>query len=123
MHFGGAGRKDALDAVNRRRFQKGADYEYNAGVDPRAGHGPGIGGFKAQSQIGMALKEGHPCYYVGFSPMPEPGQTIEAVMHAEARFIEKVTQLHPKAEGKPVVVGGSPDGRGVVDPCGKPAPP
>jgi hypothetical protein len=28
-------RKDALDAVNRRRFQQGKDYEYNGNVDPR----------------------------------------------------------------------------------------
>ncbi len=27
-------------------------------VDPRAGHGPGIGGFKAQSEVGVALKAG-----------------------------------------------------------------
>ena len=31
-------------------------------VDPRAGHGPGIGGFKSDSEIGVALKAGHPCY-------------------------------------------------------------
>ena len=30
-------------------------------VDPRAGHGPGIGGFKPDSQIGNALEAGHPC--------------------------------------------------------------
>src|SRR5689334_18759230 len=30
-------------------------------IDPRAGHGPGIGGFKADSEIGVALKAGHPC--------------------------------------------------------------
>lgn len=28
-------RKDALDAVNRRRFEKGQDYQYNGNVDPR----------------------------------------------------------------------------------------
>src|SRR4051794_9495930 len=39
-------------------------------VDPRAGHGPGIGGFKADSEIGVALKAGHPCYFVGFLPEP-----------------------------------------------------
>src|SRR3954452_8939288 len=39
-------------------------------VDPRAGHGPGIGGFKADSEIGVALKAGHPCYFVGFLPDP-----------------------------------------------------
>ena len=29
-------------------------------IDPRAGHGPGIGGFKADSEIGVAFKAGHP---------------------------------------------------------------
>jgi len=40
-------------------------------VDPRAGHGPGIGGFKADSEIGVAFKAGHPCYFVGFLPRPD----------------------------------------------------
>src|SRR5262249_47368958 len=44
--------------------------------DPRAGHGPGIGGMKHDSEIGVALAAGHPCYFVGFLPEPEPGQTI-----------------------------------------------
>ena len=35
---------------------------------------PGIGGFKADSEIGVALQAGHPCYFVGFSPEPQPGQ-------------------------------------------------
>jgi hypothetical protein len=35
-------------------------------IDPRAGHGPGIGGFKMDSEIGIALKQGHPCYFVMF---------------------------------------------------------
>ena len=48
-------------------------------VDPRAGHGPGIGGFKADSEIGVALKAGHPCYFIGFLPDPMPGQTIEDI--------------------------------------------
>ena len=42
-------------------------------VDPRAGHGPGIGGFKADSEIGVAMRAGHPCYFVGFTPEPMPG--------------------------------------------------
>lgn len=46
-------------------------------VDPRAGHGPGIGGFKPMSEIGVAIKAGHPCYFIGFLPDPIPGQTIE----------------------------------------------
>src|SRR5262245_42624688 len=37
-------------------------------VDPRAGHGPGIGGFKPQSEIGVAFRAGHPCYFIGFLP-------------------------------------------------------
>lgn len=74
-------------------------------VDPRAGHGPGIGGFKADSEIGVALKSGHPCYFIGFLPEPVPGQTIEDVSRAEAVFIEKVIALHPQADGKPCVIG------------------
>src|SRR6478609_8821262 len=41
-------------------------------IDPRAGHGPGIGGFKADSEIGVAMKAGHPCYFIGFLPEPVP---------------------------------------------------
>ncbi len=74
-------------------------------VDPRAGHGPGIGGFKADSEIGVALKAGHPCYFVGFLPDPVPGQTIEDIALAEARFLEIVIARHPEAEGRPCVVG------------------
>src|SRR5262249_29358900 len=49
-------------------------------VDPRAGHGPGIGGFKADSEIGVALKAGHPCDFIGFLPDPVPGQTNEDIL-------------------------------------------
>jgi pimeloyl-ACP methyl ester carboxylesterase len=73
--------------------------------DPRAGHGPGIGGMKHDSEIGVALKAGHPCYFVGFAPEPIPGQTIEDVCQAEARFVEEVAARHPSAEGKPVLIG------------------
>ncbi|SDR35286.1 Protein of unknown function [Paraburkholderia fungorum] len=73
--------------------------------DPRAGHGPGIGGFKRDSEIGAALRAGHPCYFVGFLPNPVPGQTVEDVMRAEAAFLEKVIELHPGSPGKPAVIG------------------
>ena len=66
-------------------------------VDPRAGHGPGIGGMKPESEIGVALRAGHPVYFVGFLPKPEPGQTIEDVCHAEGTFIENVAQRHPES--------------------------
>ncbi|OWY40567.1 3-hydroxyalkanoate synthetase [Xenophilus sp. AP218F] len=74
-------------------------------IDPRAGHGPGIGGFKMDSEIGIALQQGHPCYFVMFFPLPEPGQTIESVAKAEAAFIQHVNALHPDADGKPFVIG------------------
>ncbi|MGB7501860.1 MAG: DUF3141 domain-containing protein [Azonexus sp.] len=83
-------------------------------VDPRAGHGPGIGGFKADSEIGMAMGAGHPCYFVGFTPEPMPGQTIEDIMHAEAAFLEKVIALHPEADGKPCVIGNCQAGWAVM---------
>jgi hypothetical protein len=44
-------------------------------IDPRAGHGAGIGGFKPDSQVGVALRAGHPVYFVVFRQHPEPGQT------------------------------------------------
>ena len=74
-------------------------------VDPRAGHGPGIAGFKPESEIGVALEAGHPCYFIGFLPRPEPDQGVEDVVWAETRFLEEVIALHPEAEGKPVVIG------------------
>jgi pimeloyl-ACP methyl ester carboxylesterase len=83
-------------------------------VDPRAGHGPGIGGFKADSEIGVAMKAGHPCYFIGFLPEPMPGQTIEDVARAEAVFIEKVIALHPEADGKPCVIGNCQAGWAVM---------
>ena len=73
-------------------------------IDPRAGHGPGIGGFKMDSEIGIALKFGHPCYFVMFFPQPVPGQTIESVCAAEVQFLKKVGELHPQAD-KPFVIG------------------
>ena len=83
-------------------------------VDPRAGHGPGIGGFKADSEIGVAMKAGHPCYFVGFTPDPMPGQTIEDIARAEAVFLEKVISLHPEADGKPCVIGNCQAGWAVA---------
>lgn len=74
-------------------------------VDPRAGHGPGIGGFKPDSELGVALKAGHPCYFIGFLPFPEPGQTVEDVVEAEIAFLRHVIALHPETAEKPMVVG------------------
>jgi pimeloyl-ACP methyl ester carboxylesterase len=73
-------------------------------VDPRAGHGPGIGGFKTDSEAGMAMNAGHPVYFVTFRPEPEEGQTLMTVMQAEAVFLGEVIKRHPDSP-KPVVIG------------------
>ena len=73
-------------------------------IDPRAGHGPGIGGFKTDSQVGVALKAGHPVYFVSFRRMPEPGQYLSHVTRAEAAFVREVMRRHPAAP-KPIVTG------------------
>ncbi|ASY57018.1 DUF3141 domain-containing protein [Sinorhizobium sp. CCBAU 05631] len=83
-------------------------------VDPRAGHGPGIGGFKADSEIGVAMRAGHPCYFIGFLPVPVPGQTIEDIARAEAAFLEAVMARHPDADGKPCVIGNCQAGWAVM---------
>lgn len=83
-------------------------------VDPRAGHGPGIGGFKADSEIGVAMRAGHEAYFIGFLPEPEPGQTIEDIARAEAVFLEAVIERHPEADGKPCVIGNCQAGWAVM---------
>ncbi|MCA1371373.1 DUF3141 domain-containing protein [Bradyrhizobium sp. BRP14] len=83
-------------------------------VDPRAGHGPGIGGFKADSEIGVAMKAGHPCYFIAFLPEPVRGQTIEDIARAEAVFLETVIAGHPDADGKPCVIGNCQAGWAVM---------
>ena len=82
-------------------------------VDPRAGHGPGIGGFKPDSQVGVALRAGHPVYFVTFSPDPVEGQLLVDVALAEAYFIEEVQKRHP-GSGKPAVIGNCQAGWAVA---------
>ena len=73
-------------------------------VDPRAGQGPGIGGFKADSEIGDALNAGHPVYFIGFSAMPVPGQQFLDVVEGQVKFFERVVELHPDAP-RPFAIG------------------
>ncbi len=73
-------------------------------IDPRAGHGPGIGGFKRDSEVGVALRLGHPVYFVVFFPDPCAGQTLADVLHALRRFVEEVARRHP---GKPPTLYGN----------------
>ncbi len=85
-------------------------------IDPRAGHGPGIGGFKEDSEVGVALKAGHPVYFVIFFPDPEPGQTLADVVDAEAEFVRLVAARHPESP-KPVLVGNCQGGWAVMMPA------
>lgn len=64
-------------------------------IDPRAGHGPGIGGFKRDSEVGIALHEGFPVYFVTFFPAPSPHQRLVDVLHAMRRFVDEVIARHP----------------------------
>lgn len=73
-------------------------------IDPRAGHGAGIGGFKPDSQVGEAFADGHQVYFVAFRPMPEPTQTIVDVRDAEIIFLKHIVEQHPHSP-KPIVVG------------------
>ncbi len=82
-------------------------------IDPRAGHGAGIGGTKVESQVGVARREGHPVYFVIFFQRPEPDQTLADVCAAEATFLKRVQELHPDAP-KPVVIGNCQGGWAVM---------
>ncbi len=82
-------------------------------VDPRAGHGPGIGGSKKDSEMGLSLRDERPTYFVMFFPDPVPGQTIEDVMNAEIAFVERVKSLHPEAPA-PAVIGNCQAGWAVA---------
>jgi hypothetical protein len=73
-------------------------------VDPRAGEGPGISGFKTESEIGDALNAGHPVYFIGFSATPEPGQQFLDVVEGQVAFFERVVELHPDAP-RPFAIG------------------
>lgn len=82
-------------------------------IDPRAGHGAGIGGFKSDSQVGVALRRGHPVYFVIFFRDPEPGQTVLDITAAETVFLRTVHDRHPDAP-KPVVIGNCQGGWAVM---------
>ena len=81
-------------------------------VDPRAGHGPGIGGFKQDSEVGIALHEGHAVYFVVFFPHPCAGQSLADVLHALRRFVEEIARRHPGQA--PVLYGNCQGGWAVA---------
>lgn len=63
--------------------------------DPRAGHAPGIGASRSESEVGMALRRGHPTYFVAHHMNPCAGQTLERVHHALRKFVAEVCRRHP----------------------------
>lgn len=82
-------------------------------VDPRAGHGAGISGFKDESQVGIALRAGHPVYVVIFFPIPEPNQTLVDVTAAHEKFLNEITLRHPESP-KPCVIGNCQGGWAIL---------
>jgi pimeloyl-ACP methyl ester carboxylesterase len=82
-------------------------------IDPRAGHGSGIGGFKSESEVGCALRAGHPVYFCIFTTYPTPTQTLADVTRAEAQFVREVQRRHPLSP-KPVIIGNCQGGWGAM---------
>lgn len=98
---------EAPDNINRRNKMRERPIRPKRPIviiDPRAGHGPGIGGSKRDSEIGMALEHGHPVYFILFYTEPIPGQTMADVIEAMEKFMEKIIELHPNADA-PAVMG------------------
>lgn len=103
--------KERRSSVDGRRHRVGfaKEIDHGAGrpviiIDPRAGHGPGIGGSKQDSQIGMALDAGHPVYFMIFYTEPMPDQTLTDVRNVQIKFVEEVRRRHPGA-AKPAIIG------------------
>ena len=90
----------------------GADPRPVIVFDPRAGHGPGIGGLGRDSELGMALHRGHPVYFVVHHMRPCPGQTLMRVHHALRRFVAEVARRHPGE--KPALYGNCQAGWAVA---------
>ncbi|MCP3397100.1 DUF3141 domain-containing protein [Bradyrhizobium sp. CCGB20] len=73
-------------------------------IPPRAGHTAGVGAHAADSQVGVALRAGHPVYLVSFRREPEPDQHLSDVAYAEAAFVREVMRRHPRA-ALPAIIG------------------
>lgn len=65
--------------------------------DPRAGRGPGIAGFKKDSEVGAALSHGHPVYFIGFDAEPIGEQSYQDVIRGQVKFYQEVSRLHPNS--------------------------
>jgi hypothetical protein len=69
-------RKDMLDVINKRKFNRGEDYEYNAGVDPRQG-----------------------VFQHVFSEIPQSGYNMLAMQNNEAESISGVKAFNTGISG------------------------
>lgn len=105
--YDGASLKRSVNYVLYRLIPDICEIDYTKNpiviIDPRAGHGPGIGAFKRDSQAGMAFKNGHPAYLIAFTSIPFPDQTLADVINGITFFLEEVARLHSSL--KPVVFG------------------
>jgi len=72
-------------------------------IDPRAGRGPWISGTDPDSQVGEALKLGHPVYCIPFRQSPEKGQDMPSVFKGISELVRVVAARHPHAK-PPVLV-------------------
>jgi poly(3-hydroxyalkanoate) synthetase len=59
---------------------------------------------KSESEVGVALRDGHPVYFVIFFLEPKPKQTLADVCEAEAVFMREAHARHPRSP-KPLVTG------------------
>ncbi len=82
-------------------------------VDPRAGHGPGIGGFKADSEIGVAMKAGHQPTSSASCPTRCPARP-SSTSRRRGGLSRNGHRPPPRAEGKPCVIGNCQAGWAVM---------
>jgi len=68
--------------------------------DPRAGHGPGIGGMKHDSEIGVALAAGHSCYFVGLGWRRTTDVVLAAASALSAATFSFLSAANPNIVGR-----------------------
>ena len=83
-------------------------------IDPRAGHGPGIGGFKMDSEIGIALAARPSLLFRDVLSVPDAGPDHRIGLRRRDRLHEEGQQHHPDADGKPFVIGNCQGGWALV---------
>ena len=70
------------------------------------GTGPASAASRPTARSASRCAAGHPCYFVGFLPNPVPGPDDRGRHARRGRASSsEVAELHPEAEGKPVVIG------------------